>query len=289
MANILELLRSVLTDAKGNAAFREAPRQHLTDAGFADLTGEDVATALDALRAALPAAAANALGALDADRLVAEARPAEGEDELDAAVRVLSLAVDAVPKPRARRATKASQRPTTQAGDAPTGGSAGAEATDRTPRPAPPDLSALPSIDAFRELIEAAASSAVEQAQALTDRIAELFAEVDREVAELRVAAAADVERWRQEAEADREAARVALGSIDADAEALRKKAVANAEQIEADARAGVEAAEAELAARRAELERDEARLQERVANIDTLLKTVLADEPADPGVGSAV
>ena len=48
-----------------------------------------------------------------------------------------------------------------------------------------------------------------------------------------------------------------------------------------ADATAGVERGEQELAARWAELERAEARHQDRVANIDSLFKSVLADEPS--------
>lgn len=293
MANILEFIRSVLTDAEANAAFREAPREHLTNAGFVDLTGEDVATAIDALRSSLPATHASAVDELGPGRLAAEARPSGGEDELDAAARVLTLAVEAVPAPSAGRRRTTASRPKKRAASAgaSTGDDegAGTAAEDAAAPPAAPDLSALPSVESFRQALESAAAKAAEQAESLVQRIAELFTELDGELAELRAAATAEVEQWRNEAESDREAARVALSSIDADAEALRQKAAANAEQIEADARAAAEAAEADLEARRAELERAEARLQDRVANIDVLLKSVLADEPADPGVGTAV
>lgn len=271
MANILEFLRSILTTEEANSSFRDAPRDHLVEAGFADLTGEDVTTALSALGPGLPPEVAAALAGLDAGGLSATARPTDGEDELDAAARVLQQAVDAVPAPAGRRRTSERGADAAAVDEA-----AGAEPT---PAPAGPDLSALPTVDALREALEAAAARASEEAEALSARIATLFAELDAEIAELRAAAAADVARWRDEAEADRAAARAALASIDADAEVLREKAAASAAKIEGDARAAVERGEQELAARWADLERAEARHQERVANIDSLFKSVLADD----------
>ena len=282
MANILEFLRSTLTTEDANTAFLEAPRDHLVESGFADLTGEDVTTALSALGPGLAPAVASALADLEAGRLAATARPADGEDELDAAVRVLQQAVEAVPAPAPATGTQRAsggRRSTKQDDVAPSLGDAAAEPP--SPEPQAPDLSALPTVTGLREALDAAAARVTEEAQALTDRIATLFAELDAEIAALRATAADDVARWRQEAEADREAARAALASIDADAEVLREKAAASAEKIVADATAGVERGEQELAARWAELERAEARHQDRVANIDSLFKSVLADEPS--------
>jgi hypothetical protein len=282
MANILEFLRTTLTTEDANTAFLEAPRDHLVESGFADLTGEDVTTALSALGAVLEPPVASALADLEAGGLASRARPADGEDELDAAVRVLQQAVDAVPAPAratGKRRASGGRGATKQDDAAPTLDDAAAGAP--SPEPQAPDLSALPTVTGLREALDAAAVRVTEEAQALTDRIATLFAELDAEIAALRATAADDVARWRHEAEADREAARAALASIDADAEVLREKATASAEKIVADATAGVERREQELAARWAELERAEARHQDRVANIDSLFKSVLADEPS--------
>jgi hypothetical protein len=283
MANILEFLRSTLTTEDANTAFLEAPRDHLIDSGFADLTGEDVTTALHALGSVLEPPVASALADLEAGGLAATARPADGEDELDAAVRVLQQAVDAIPapapatgKPRASGGRRSAKH---DAEGAPTLDAAAADAP--SPEPQAPDLSALPTVTSLREALDAAAAGVTAEAQALSDRIAILFTELDAEIAALRATAADDVARWRQEAEADREAARAALSSIDADAERLRDKATASAEKILADATAGVERGEQELAARWAELERAEARHRDRVANIDSLFKSVLAEDPS--------
>jgi exonuclease SbcC len=278
MANILEFLRSILTTEDANTAFRDAPRDHLVASGFADLTGEDVTTALAALGPSLAPDVAAALADLEAGGLAASARPADGEDELDAAARVLQQAVEAVPAPApaAGKRRSSGARRTKQAA----GADVAPEAAPST-APPPPDLAALPTVVELREALDAAAARATADAQALAERIATLFTELDAEIAEMRSTATDEIARWRQEAADDREAARAALASIDADADVLREKAAASAEKLVADARAAAERGEQELAARWAELERAEARHQERVANIDSLFKSVLADDPA--------
>jgi len=73
MPNILDFVRGLLTDPEEQKRFAEDARGYVTEHGFADLSGEDVAEALR--------------------RLTPMPRPEPGETEFDAAVRLLRFAI----------------------------------------------------------------------------------------------------------------------------------------------------------------------------------------------------
>jgi len=86
MPNILDFVRDLLTDTAEQERFAEDARGYVTERGFADLSGEDVAEAIRRLRPSL------------ADRDdTPSPRPEQGETELDAAVRQLRFAISIGP------------------------------------------------------------------------------------------------------------------------------------------------------------------------------------------------
>src|SRR5690606_6557415 len=128
---------------------------------FADLTGEDVTTALAALAPALDPPLATPLAELEAAGLADEARPEPGEDELDAAVRVLRRAIDAVPPPAPPKGRKRSTKRAKQGDAGSTDATLPLDQPAEPEAPAPPagpDLAALPTVDALREALEGAAT-----------------------------------------------------------------------------------------------------------------------------------
>ncbi|MGI8663353.1 MAG: hypothetical protein ACR2LQ_09115 [Acidimicrobiales bacterium] len=93
MANILELLRDVLTVGDEQRRFASDPHGYLTTHGFGDLSGEDVVEAIRSLRRTLPADVAARLEPYeDGEALLPPVRPLGAESELDAAVRQLQHA-----------------------------------------------------------------------------------------------------------------------------------------------------------------------------------------------------
>lgn len=96
MANILELLRDVLTVGDERERFAGNPRGYLTSHGFGDLSGEDVVEGIRAVRTTLPDGVAARLEAYDGgaggDAGLPPVRPRRGESPLDAAVRQLQHA-----------------------------------------------------------------------------------------------------------------------------------------------------------------------------------------------------
>ncbi|MGH9138415.1 MAG: hypothetical protein ACRD0G_15460 [Acidimicrobiales bacterium] len=93
MANILDFLQAVLTDAEARSAFRSDPAGYVVWAGFGDLTGEDVVEAVHALMPSLPPATAGALLPFRDGDALPPIEPRSGESELGASVRLLSYAV----------------------------------------------------------------------------------------------------------------------------------------------------------------------------------------------------
>ncbi len=92
MANILDFLRAVLTDADSQSAYRADPAGYVVWAGFGELTREDVTEGIKALQPSLGEPASSALAGFG-DEAGPGSEPNEGESELGAAIRVLSLAV----------------------------------------------------------------------------------------------------------------------------------------------------------------------------------------------------
>jgi hypothetical protein len=95
MANILELLRDVLTVDDAQREFAGNPHDYLASHGYGDLSGEDVVEGLRAVRASLPGPVAERLSAYDdagGEDGLPPVRPQRGESELDAAVRQLQHA-----------------------------------------------------------------------------------------------------------------------------------------------------------------------------------------------------
>ena len=82
MPNILDFVRALLTDTAEQERFAEDARGYVTEHGFADLSGEDVAEAIRRLTPTLP------------DGMeTPPPRPEPEETELDAAVRQLRFAI----------------------------------------------------------------------------------------------------------------------------------------------------------------------------------------------------
>jgi len=86
MPNILDFVRGLLADPGEQERFAEDARGYVTERGFADLSGEDVAEAIRRLVPALPDGADPP-----------PTRPEPGETELDAAVRQLRFAISRTP------------------------------------------------------------------------------------------------------------------------------------------------------------------------------------------------
>ena len=255
MANILEYLRGVLVDPHAQGSFRADPGGYLTEGGFGDLTGEDVVEAVVVLRRSLPPDAAAALSVFDDEDDLPAVRPAPGETDLDAAVRVLTFAADQVPgsvqltKPAAEAAPEPVEEELIEveselpaADEAVAWGEAPAEpepefepdvesepiaaASDieQEPMPVPTstdlgpvtvDVSALPSVTAFAESMAATASDA--------------RARVDEALRQIVAAAEADArttaggyEELLRQAESDANAIRA---QANADAAGLRDQA----------------------------------------------------------------
>jgi cell division septum initiation protein DivIVA len=94
MANSLEFLRGLLTEADQQQRFEDDPATYVTSSGFPDLSGEDVAEAIRVLVRTLPPQTGGRLApyARD-DGDVPAVRPQVGETEFDAAIRQLRFAV----------------------------------------------------------------------------------------------------------------------------------------------------------------------------------------------------
>jgi hypothetical protein len=300
MANILEFLRGVLTDAEIRGAFQADPTGFLERTGFGDLTGEDVAEAVAVVRRSLPESAAAALSAFEDDDELAAVLPQAGERELDAAARVLLYAVGQVPLPIAGREAplQPQSQPQPQADAGPE-----RRAERRSDRPQRPDrtepeaapgaalrpaadvaVPTLPSVGAFAETLT---TILTETKARLTDVLRQAAQDADR----VRSDAEAEVSQLRTDAAADREAAREYLERTRAESDAVlerSKEALTDAhrqreELIEAS-HAEIEAARREIDARRAELRDAERQLRERLNGIDALFRTVLRDDEAAAG-----
>lgn len=100
MANILELLRDVLTVGDEREQFAGNPHGYLTAHGFGDLSGEDVVEGIRAVRPTLPdgvAARLEPYGGAGDGAALPPVRPQRGESALDAAVRQLQHAAELNP------------------------------------------------------------------------------------------------------------------------------------------------------------------------------------------------
>lgn len=263
MANILELLRGVLTEVEVRRAFDADPAGFLQRTGFGDLTGEDVAEAIAVVRRSLPPEVAAALAAFEDEDELTGVRPRPGERELDAAARVLRGAADLVPLRRA---------PAAPAAEPPAPGPAAA-APPSPPEAAPPGLPDAASIAAFG------------------DTITTILGETKARLTDVLRQAAQDAEQIRAEAAADREAAREYLERTRAEADealarsrAVLEDAERQREELLEATRVETDAARREIEARRSELRDAERQLRERLAGIETLFRTVLRDDPAEAG-----
>ena len=304
MANILEFLRGVLTEPDAQEAFRKDPEAYVDDAGFVDLTGEDVVEAVLVLRRSLPDELANRLGAFEDDDDLPSVRPGPEETELDAAVRMLAFAIaevgDVATVPAAAGAAGpseaidveneldtdlATETPPAPAAAAPEPAATAAPAA-ATPAPAAAAAPTTPLTGGAGEVEE-------RFSDALDRVVAEANAAIEQAAGDARArlrdvvaSAHADAEALRAEGEHDREAARNDADRIRADADALLQRAREQSEEsrrradeLVAAAQAEAEATHAEVTARRAELREVERKLKERLAEIDSLFRTALRDE----------
>lgn len=316
MANILEFLRTVLTDADAQGGFRADPTGYLDRAGFADLTGEDVVEAVEVLRRSLPEPSAAALSAFGDSAELPPGRPLAEESELDAAARVLGFAVDRSPVVASVIASveEPTGDPPLAHGVAPLAQKepdAVVPAPFRTSDPAAKrapietNASSLPSIEAFSEALATAADDmrsrfddalerftldSTARAQEASDRYAELLRHAEGAIGELRASAEADATRIRDDAVAEREAARIEREKADAEGHAMRQRATAEAdakrgeaEELLSRARAEADASRRDIETRKAELRQAEGQLRERLSGIDSLFRSVLRDDDSGP------
>ena len=302
MANILEFLRGVLTDAEIREAFQADPTGFLQRTGFGDLTGEDVAEAIAVVRRSLPEQAAAALAAFEDDDDLSAVRPQAGERELDAAARVLLYAVGQVPlgrrdaapeaggapapSPETRQSRRAErpERPERSEGAALATAAPAAPVPASEPdrpveaAPAPVEI-VLPSLSDFTETITTIVS---ETKARLTDVLRQAAQDAER----LRADAESEVAKLREEANADREAAREYLERTRAESDAILERskesledARRQGEELIVASQAETEAVRREIDARRAEIRDAERQLKERLGGIETLFRTVLRDD----------
>jgi F0F1-type ATP synthase membrane subunit b/b' len=98
MANILEFLRGLLTDAGEQKRFAGNPLGYVTAHGFPDLSGEDVTEAMRVVARTMPEGHSDHLSVYSqGDGEIPPVRPQVGETELDAAVRQLRFAISLSP------------------------------------------------------------------------------------------------------------------------------------------------------------------------------------------------
>ena len=84
MANILEFLRGLLTNADEQQRFAGNPHGYVTSHGFADLSGEDVTEAIRFVYRSLPDDLAQRLSVYEGDSGdLPPVRPQVGESALD--------------------------------------------------------------------------------------------------------------------------------------------------------------------------------------------------------------
>lgn len=310
MANILEFIRTVLTDADAQGAFRADPTGYLERAGFVDLTGEDVVEAVDVLRRSLPEPLATALSAFGQGELP-PVRPVAEESELDAAARILGFAVERSPvtPPVLVPAAESPRAPASAQDIAPPAwpfhvGEPAAEQTGEA-TPLARQASSLPSVEAFSEALATAAADmrsrfdealerftvdSTTRAQEASDRYAELLRHAEGAISELRATADADATRLRDEAGSDRDAARIEREKAEAEVHALRQRAQAEADAMRGESedllsrsRAEADATRRDIEARKAALREAEGQLRERLSGIDSLFRSVLRDDDSGP------
>jgi hypothetical protein len=297
MANILEFLRGVLTDAESQRLFRSDPEGFVTRAGFGDLTGEDVVEAVAVLRRSLLPHVAAALADFEDETRLPAVRPSFNERELDAALRQLHHAVDLTADTTIPTAVRPAPEPTPEpeaprVHDEPIHVEAEPELADAAPAYEPPSQPAEPAYDepmrsepepAFAgggrpsvdlgpgptlrsdlpsvQALGAAITAASADVRSLLEEYAE---EVFERLSSIVEQAERDAAMLRAEADSDREQARKVL--VDARDEA---------ERIRADAIKG----QADIDARRGELRDAERELKDRLAGLDAVFRTVLKDE----------
>ena len=292
MANILEFLRGVLTDAESQRLFRSDPEGFVTRAGFGDLTGEDVVEAVAVLRRSLLPHVAAALADFEDESRLPPVRPSFNERELDAALRQLHHAVDLTADTTIPTAARPAPEPTPEpeaprVHDEPIEVEAEPELADPGPafEPTPPPQPAepvhdepirteterptvnlgpgpairsdLPSVQALGAAITAASADVrsllEEYAEEVFERLSSVVEQAERDAAMLRA-----------EADSDRENARKVLLDAREEAERIRAEAMQS---------------QADIAARRTELRDAERELKDRLAGLDAVFRTVLKDE----------
>jgi hypothetical protein len=293
MANILEFLRGVLTDADSQQLFRNDPEGFVSRAGFDDLTGEDVVEAIVVLRRSLLPEVAAVLADFEDETKLPPVRPAFDERELDAALRQLHHAIDLTSGAMAGDGEAPAAAAAADEAPAEPGAEPEAEAvhdepieieaepelaeaaTDVEAAPEParerePDRAratassggggggaTAPSVQAFGEALTTAAADVrtllEEYAEEVLERMSSTVEVAERDAAAIRA-----------EADADRDTARKVL--LDAREEADRLKGEA-------------ERAWSEMEARRQELREAERQLRERLAGLDEVFRTVLREE----------
>jgi hypothetical protein len=263
MANILHFLRDLLENEETQQRFEHDRVGLLKEQGLGDLSGEDVVEAVRQIRHDLTGEAAARLGGYaDESGATPPARPLVGESELDAAVRQLVHVVSLVTG-RAARVQPVRPEQATAAPLEATAAPAGDEIEE--PMEMPTEVTP-PSDDA--DAIRFELASVVEEASARVGsalrRADELAASTiqfaEAEAASIRAAAEADAEELRQMASEEADAM---LSSAKAAREEANER-LESARVAEEDARA-----------RREEILATQQRLQEKLAEVETVVHSL--------------
>ena len=245
MANILEFLRGLLTDADQQQRFEDDPASYVTSSGFPDLSGEDVAEAIRVLVRTLPPQTGDRLApyARD-DGDVPAVRPQVGETEFDAAIRQLRFAVFLSP---AARPTDQEQEPEQESVP---------DVTETSPAEPEPPTEAVAEPVAMHSEVDSptpvravAASGALDPYSAFGDEMASIIRHAGDQMNAVMSRAEIRADAAMREAEQDAQSTR---DSAQSEAQTIRDTARQEAEVILRDAKSTREQADAALTQARA-------------------------------------
>ena len=315
MANILEFLRGVLTDAESQRLFRSDPEGFVTRAGFGDLTGEDVVEAVAVLRRSLLPHVAAALADFEDESRLPPVRPSFNERELDAALRQLHHAVDLTsdssiptaarpepaPEPDPEPSFVHRDEPMPEPMDEPTPEPEAEHVHDEPievdaepelippPMPEPEPIRTYeeprrerepePALASSRPRVSlgdsAALRSDLPSVQALGAAIAQASADVRSMLEEYAEEVFERLSSVIEQAERD---AAMLRAEADADRDTARKVLLDAREEADR-IRAEAQQSQADIDARRHELRDAERELKDRLAGLDAVFRTVLKDD----------
>jgi hypothetical protein len=275
MANILDFLRGLLTEADQQQRFEDDPANFVTASGITDLSGEDVAEAIRVLVRTLPPETGARLAPyVRDDGDVPSVRPQVGESELDAAIRQLRFAVFLSPatKPTDQEPEQEQQVPVPQ-------DTAPLPVEPEPPREAVAEPVAMQSeLDSPAPVRAVAASGSVDPYSAFGDEIASIVRHAGDQMNAVVARAEIRADGVMREAQQDAQTTR---DSAQSEAQSIRETAQQEAEVILRDAKSTREQADATLAQARAAQDEALQQARELVQNAEQESNVMLAEARA--------